>query len=340
MKKAFLALACAVMPTILFANTSYTINYPIQVNTLLNQINPQDMWDNLTTFTEFPDRSANHESGVAAQLWLQGNIAQMIKDSGRQDVSVFTVATTGTDFSDLSPFNAKQSSIVVKIGTSSNPGIVVGAHFDTNGCEYIDKSGWHDDEGCFKDPNGPQPGADDDGSGTVTVLETAKVLLNSHMQFNKPIYFIFYAAEEQGLWGSTAVVDYFKKNNIAVDAVLQLDETGFAYHNEQTMYLEQNMNPQDKVVDDDLSAYLATLINTYVKKPVKQGCDGTSDELMWTRGGFKAAAPFEADFCNFSHAYHYAHSKKDTVDKISLTHMTDYLKLAVAFTLELAQPIR
>jgi leucyl aminopeptidase len=33
------------------------------------------------------------------------------------------------------------------------------------------------------------------------------------------------------------------------------------------------------------------------------------------------------------------HSSADTIEKLSLKHMTDYAKLAVAFATELAEPI-
>src|SRR5262249_37754543 len=97
-----------------------------------------------------------------------------------------------------------QPSVVAKLGNSDEPGIVVGGHMDTLSSTFELK-----------------PGADDDGSGTTTVMGVARTILNSGMKFNKPIYFIWYAAEEAGLVGSGYVVKYFKKNNIPVDAVIQ-----------------------------------------------------------------------------------------------------------------------
>lgn len=40
----------------------------------------------------------------------------------------------------------------------------------------------------------------------------------------------------------------------------------------------------------------------------------------------------------FGHYNYNLHSKNDTVDKLSLTHMTSYEKLAIAFAVELAEP--
>jgi leucyl aminopeptidase len=310
---------------------SYSIRYSNQVRQLLNQINPQNMWADLITLTNFPDRAANHNSGIAAANLIRTQVETLVKNSGREDTKIFMVETIGKDPWSGQSFTAKQPSIILQIGIASNPGIIIGAHFDTLHC---------DDEGCIKDPYGPLPGANDDGSGTVTVLEVARTLLNSNMHFNNPIYLIWYAAEEAGDWGSIAVVDHFKKNNIPVKAVMQLDQTGFAYNNESTIWLETNKGRTHKVVDDDLTNYLLILTETYVKKPVSLSCSGSSDEEIWTINGFAAARPLEADYCDYSRMYHYMHRNQDTMDKISLVHMTDYLKLAIAFAVELAEPIK
>ena len=156
------------------------------------------------------------------------------------------------------------------------------------------------------------------------------------MNFNKPIYLIWYAAEEYGEYGSTAVVKNFKNSHIPIAAVMQLDQTGFAYHDAPTMYLETG-----NLVNQNLTFYLKRLIDTYVKKRVvipDANCHGDSDEWSWSDSGFAVARPLEADYCDGSHTYLYSHTNQDTMDKISLSHMTDYLKLAIAFCVELAEP--
>jgi leucyl aminopeptidase len=320
-------------------HSNYAIHYPLQVNQLLKEINPQNMWTNLSALVTFPDRSAYHQSGIDAQNWIYSQIEAMVKNSGRNDTSLFTVKTAGRDPDNKKqPFQSDQSSIVLKIGNSLNPGVVVGAHFDTVSCM---------DEGCITDLYGPLPGANDDGSGVVTVLELARVLLNSHYEFNDPIYLILYAAEEQDEWGSIAVANYFKNNHIPIKAVMQFDQTGFAYNNEQTMWLETNHlnsnvslknKASDKIVNAELTSYLYKLIKVYVKKPVKYSCSGSSDEYSWSSKGYVAARPLESDYCDWNHMYQHMHSNQDTMDKLSLDHMTDYLKLAVAYSVELGKP--
>ncbi len=284
---------------------NYEIKYPVQVNQLLKQINPQLMWNNLGTLSSMKDRYANSDNGVAAANWFKQQIENIARENNRSDVTV-TLIETGTRY--------KQPSVVAKVGSSSGPGIVIGAHMDTLNSTFSNK-----------------PGADDDGSGSVTVLEAARTLLSSGMEFKKPIYFIWYAAEEEGLVGSGYVVSQFRKQNIPVDAVLHFDLTGYAYNNESTMWL------MDDYVNPDLVNYVEKLIQNYVKRPIQHDKCGyaCSDHASWTQEGYAAALPAEA-------AYKYTnptiHSQQDTTDKLSLVHMTDYLKLATAFAVEMAEP--
>ncbi len=284
----------------------YTITHSKEVNQLLAQINPQLMWGNLTTLTNFSDRYANSDTGLQAANWIKSQVEKMVKDNQRTDVSI-TLVSTGSSY--------KQPSVVVKIGDSTEPAVVVGAHMDTLSTFW-----------------GNMPGADDDGTGAVTVLEVARTLLSSNLHFQKPIYLIWYSAEEEGLVGSQHVVAEFKKQNIAVSDVIHFDMTGYAPKNDTTMWLiTDNTNK-------DLTSYLEELINSYVKKPVKYTACGyaCSDHATWTANGYKAAIAFEAAFESYNP---YIHSGEDKMSLISLDHMTDFTKLAVAFATELGNPI-
>lgn len=284
--------------------SSYTVKYPTQVNQLLKQMNPQYIWSRLGALSNYQDRYSRSNNGVKVANEIKAEVEAMAQNNGREDVTAYLVGTG----------SYIQPSVVVKIGTSIEPGIVIGAHMDTlSGA--LDK----------------RPGADDDGSGSVTVLEVARTLLSSGMHFNKPIYLIWYAAEEMGLVGSQYVVADFKNKNIPVSEVLHLDMTGYAYQNDLTMWLI------DDYVNANLSAFLETLIKTYVKQPVKHTSCGyaCSDHATWTQNGYTAAMPFESSFYTDNPNIH---SSRDTIDKLSLTHMKNYASLAIAFAVELAEP--
>lgn len=291
-------------PTQTKANT-YKILYQKQTQQLIDTLNPQNMWNDLTQFSNFQTRYSGSDNGMQAANWIKSQFEMIAKSSGRTDVSIYTVD---------SGYWYKQPSVIAKIGDSNEPGIVIGGHMDTLGALF-----------------GRMPGADDDGSGTVTVLELARVLLNSGMHFKKPIYLVWYAAEEMGLVGSQHVVADFNLKKIPVAAVMQLDMTGYRYKNDPTIWL------YDDYTNKDLTNFTAALIQMYVKQPIKHSVCGyaCSDHASWDQHGIPAVLPFEAEF---GHDNPDIHTANDTMDKMSLTHMTSFAKLAVAFTVELAEP--
>jgi leucyl aminopeptidase len=68
----------------------------------------------------------------------------------------------------------------------------------------------------------PSPGADDDCSGTVSILEAFRVLAHSgYVPLNGPVEFHWYAAEEGGLLGSQAIARYKKESGARVGAMLE-----------------------------------------------------------------------------------------------------------------------
>lgn len=81
--------------------------------------------------------------------------------------------------------------------------------------------------------NGREPGADDDGSGTITILEVLPVLLGSRGDLEgkaeNTIEFHWYSAEEGGLLFSQYIFLEYEKTERDVKAMLQQDMTGFVY---------------------------------------------------------------------------------------------------------------
>jgi leucyl aminopeptidase len=84
---------------------------------------------------------------------------------------------------------------------------------------------------------------------------------------------------------------------------------------------------------------MATLIKTYIKRPVRYTACGyaCSDHASWTLNGYKAVLPAEAAM---EKTNPYIHSPQDKPELLSLEHMTDYAKLAIATAVELAEPIK
>lgn len=284
-------------------NTSdtYEIKHQDEVNTALKTVVADNIWQTLTHLTSFHNRSSTKETGVDTANWLKATFEAMAIENGRTDTETFFVKTGWY----------KQPSLVTVIGKDIKaPAVVLGAHMDTL--------------------DGRMPGAGDDGSGSSSIMEMARVLLASKTSFKRPIYIIWYAAEERGLVGSQYVVEHFMEHKIPVKAAIQFDMTGYRVDAaDPTMWVFTDYT------DKGLSNYVAKLIETYVHVPVDYSkCGyGCSDHASWTEEHIPAAFPCES---NFEDHNPYIHTSSDTMDLLSLEHMTNFSKLAIAFAIELA----
>lgn len=279
----------------------YEVKHQQEVNAALSKVVADNIWQTLSHLTSYHNRSSTKSTGVAAANWLKATFEAMAVEYGRTDTATYFVQTG----------RYKQPSLVTVIGKDIQaPGIVIGAHMDTL--------------------DGRMPGAGDDGSGSSSIMEMTRVLLSSNIAFKRPIYVIWYAAEERGLVGSQFVVEHFKKQAIPVKAAIQFDMTGYRVDpKDPTMWVFTDHT------DRGLSNYVAKLIDTYVHVPVDYSiCGyGCSDHASWDDEGIPAAFPCES---NFEDHNPYIHSESDTMALLSLEHMTNFSKLAVAFAIELA----
>ena len=69
-------------------------------------------------------------------------------------------------------------------------------------------------------------GADDDGSGTVAVLEIAEALASAPVKPKRSILFIWHAGEEEGLWGSEYFTDHPTVPRDSIVTELNIDMIG------------------------------------------------------------------------------------------------------------------
>ncbi|KTC76912.1 aminopeptidase LapA [Legionella brunensis] len=284
-----------------YSDVSYEINHTEAVNAALEKVETANIINTLTHLTSYYNRSATVTRGKEVAEWLKGQFEGIAEEYGRKDTSTYFVETGWY----------KQPSLVTVIGKDLKaPGIVIGAHMDTL--------------------DGRMPGAGDDGSGSSSVMEMARVLLASDLALKRPIYIIWYAAEERGLVGSQYVVEEFQNKEIPVKAAIQFDMTGFRNDmNDQTMWVFRDYT------DKALSNFMVDLIQTYVKVPVSYSkCGyGCSDHASWMMAGIPAAFPCETSFEDHNP---YIHSSRDTMDLLSAEHMTNFTKLGLAFAIELA----
>jgi len=208
-----------------------------------------------------------------------------------------------------------QRSIIARIRGSRAPNeiVIIGGHIDSTS-------------------NGATaPGADDDASGSSTVLEVFRVLATDpRFVPERTLEFHGYAAEEVGLRGSQQIADSYAAEDKNVIAMLQLDMTG---------YVRAGTTPSVGIITDythpQLSAFVRTLVPEYTSLPfVNTACGyGCSDHASWNRAGYPAAFTFEAAFSNSNP---YIHTPNDQFSRLSTAHMNQISRLALSFAVELS----
>lgn len=101
-------------------------------------------------------------------------------------------------------------------GRDTSRVVVIGGHYDSCICSTN-----------AMDFTSDAPGADDDGSGTVAVMELARVM-GKHFPrgLDATIAFVLYTGEEQGLLGSTQFAERLKREGKVVTAAFTDDIVG------------------------------------------------------------------------------------------------------------------
>lgn len=213
-----------------------------ELKPLLKTLSKLEMRNHLETFTSFHTRYYKSEYGAQSSAWLLKTINETITDSGADKYGAF-----------VEPFQHPwgQNSIIATIPGKSNKTIVIGAHQDSIN--------------LFLPSILSAPGADDDGSGTVTILEALRVLLTSEDVIKgnagNTIEFHWYSAEEGGLLGSQAIFAEYERTGRDVRAMLQQDMTGFV---QKTLDAgeEESVGIITDFVDPDLTDFIKKVVTT------------------------------------------------------------------------------
>jgi leucyl aminopeptidase len=200
----------------------------------------------LKEFTSFYNRYYKSETGKQSAQWLYKQISDLIEESDADsDVSIrkfqhkwdqFSIIGKATfhllvniyydnvhfsltQIQQKNPLYIDSSYLIVarfegKDESLSNQPVIVGAHQDSVNM-------WL--------PMLAAPGADDDGSGTVTILEVFRSLVGTGFRPQRPVEFHWYSAEEAGLLGSQDVAKQYEQKQIDVIAMIQVCRSVFLF---------------------------------------------------------------------------------------------------------------
>ncbi|KAI5812033.1 hypothetical protein BZA77DRAFT_221159, partial [Pyronema omphalodes] len=293
-----------------------TVEFPEKVmfedtiKPLLKNLNKDNMRANLEKFTSFYTRYYKSEHGRESSEWLLKRINE-----------------TADGFADLKlapfPHHWQQSSIIARIPGKTEKTVVIGAHQDSINLFLPSLLG--------------APGADDDGSGTVTILEAFRVLVE-HLKktgekLEQTVEFHWYSAEEGGLLGSQAVFSSYEKQARDVVAMLQQDMTGF---------VEKTLKAGKPEAVGVITDYVDPGLTEFIKKVITEYCDipytltecgyACSDHASASKAGYPSAFVIES---KFEDSDDHIHTTEDKIEFLSFDHMLQHAKLTLSLAYEL-----
>ncbi|EHA52353.1 hypothetical protein MCOR27_004503 [Pyricularia oryzae] len=253
--------------------------------------NPQS-W--LTTLSNFQTRHYRSSTGTQAGTWLQQQLRSIVGSKG-------TVSTITHSFN--------QPSIIVRIPGQTSNLVITGAHYDSTGGSTTARS----------------PGAEDDGSGVVVIMEALRVLVASSFAPKNTLEFHFYGGEEGGLLGSRDVFANYRSNGRRVLAYLNQDMSGYSPGGKLTIYTDY--------VDTGLTAYVRRIAQASAGvAPSSSSCGyGCSDHASARSNGFPAAYVGDEPIGTSAT---WIHSSNDSIDRIQWPTILRHAKFVINYLVE------
>ncbi|KAK2760325.1 Leucine aminopeptidase 1 [Arachnomyces sp. PD_36] len=298
-----------------------TVSYPSKlaykevVRELANELSERTLRVNLAHFSNFHTRYYKSSTGIVSATWLYDQINKTIIDSGAHEFGVKVEKFAH-------PWG--QFSIIATIPGQSDKTVVVGAHQDSINLLLPSILA--------------APGADDDGSGTVTILEAMRVLLMSdeiaHGNATNTLEFHWFSAEEGGLLGSQAIFSDYKKKGRDVKAMLQQDMTGYSKGTRDAGE-EESVGVITDHVDEALTEFVKQVVGAYCDIPyVLTKCGyACSDHASASKYGYPSSFVMEAEM---QYTNKKIHSTDDKTRYLSFRHMMQHVRMTLGFAYELA----
>lgn len=246
--------------------------------TLVDQVQSNSLETNLTSFVNFGEKELGSTAEQNTFNWLK-SLYQSWGYTLIEQQAVNAYGETGYNL------------IVTKTGTTyPNTFIVIDAHFDTiNG-----------------------PGANDNGSGTVILLELGKILKNIPTEYS--IKFIHFTAEEWGLVGSQKYVeDIAIPQDLDIKLVLNIDQVGgVAGENNHTITCERDESQpnSNNGASNTATMELAALMELYSDLNTHISNAYGSDYVPFQEEGYVITGLYEYNESP------YPHSPNDTLDNV------------------------
>jgi len=263
------ALLFLLICTLFYTTKAKSQTYNSFYGDIVNSVSASNIVADLTTFESFGIKSNGTTAITNAQNWIVSRYQSL----GYTDVVEQPFSFSG---------NTTNNIIITKTGSVyPNTFLIIDAHYDTlNG-----------------------PGTNDNGSGTVLLLEMARLLKNVDTEYS--IKFIHFSGEEAGLIGS----NYYVNNtvipdNLDISLVFNIDQVGGVNGLiNDTVVCEHDMsNPSENNAESLMKTnILATCIGLYSNLNTELSNAYGSDYVPFENAGKIITGLYEKNETPYSH---------------------------------------
>ncbi|GAC1305557.1 MAG: M20/M25/M40 family metallo-hydrolase [Mucilaginibacter sp.] len=203
---------------ILQSNAQTIIKQDAAIKQMVDEVSAKNIEATIRKLVTFKSRhtlsdtTSKTEGSGAARNWIKAEMEKYAASSGGRMKVQFDTFTQPKGNRVDKPVHLKNVLAILKGTDPKDTRIyMVSGHYDSRITDVMD-------------PNGVEPGANDDASGTAVSMELARVM--SKRSFPATIIFMSVVGEEQGLYGSTNVAKRAKAEKWDIDAMLNNDIVG------------------------------------------------------------------------------------------------------------------
>lgn len=226
-----------------------------------------------------------------SSYWTRSSLSEDAMDAAEYLTEMYT--SYGFEVSRFDFSDGYSPNIVAELNGQTHPDqiVVIGAHYDSRSTNSYDVTL-------------RAPGADDNGSGTMNLLELARIIGENKLTFDYTIRLCSFSGEEQGLLGSRAMAKQWAEDGVDVVAMFNGDMLGWKLPNTPI-----TLGMKDRYVALWLLEVANTVTSLYVPElPISVSPSCCSDHQGFTEAGYPAVGFFE----NPGSASDYPHYHKST----------------------------
>ncbi len=304
---------------------SWSLQYEAQPQTLLNDI---AVTDNQTVYVAGDDGLLlTTDSGGAYWKKRATDIQTDLVKVSFTDPQNGSIVTESGEV--LSTTNGGQNWVSGNTQLLSRNNVIAVREGTTYPDQYYIICAHYDD--ISEDPMRYAPGADDNASGTATVMEAARILAG--IDFKYSIRYILFSGEEQGLYGSNHYATNAALNGEIILGVINLDMIAYDSDNDGLVEIHEGTLLESQQLGDIVAQNISDWSLDLTAEVKTTNATSSSDHSPFWNEGYPAILLIE-DFEDFTPYYH---KTSDRISTFNKSYLWNNAKLAIGSLYEFAE---